>query len=273
MSFHPDRGGPSPGVPHGQHAPTQDYMRAPPPQPPHPVLPYHYDPRAPPGSAYSHSGYMPPHSDFMQYPPPPPSQTPGPLGPCPPFAKPPGRQGFSDPPPNFPPPPLPGASGGPPPGSQLSAQHAYQPYMMPPVPPPPLQHPPMPPPVASQSMSYHPSYSMNYPPHPPFPPPGFNPGYTQGAGSFNPEPGFRQGGQYKYDKPLDHRRSPERGYRHDDHRQKGYGHGDKHKVDFSGDRKRGRSPDRRGRQDGGRHRSEYDRGRTPPRHRSREWSR
>lgn len=128
--------------------------------------------------------------------------------------------------------------------------------------------------MASQSMSYHPPYSMNYPPHPPFPPPNFNPGYTQSPGSFKPDHSFRQAGQYKYDKPVDHRRSPERGYRHDDHRQKGYGHGDKHKMDFSGDRKeRGRSPDRRGRQDGGRYRSEYDRGRTPPRHRSRERSR
>lgn len=76
---------------------------------------------------------------------------------------------------------------------------------------------------------------------------------------------------------MDSRRSPERGYRHDDHRQKCYGygsHGDRHKMEFPGERKdRGRSPDRRSRQEGGRYRSEYDRGRTPPRHRSRDHSR
>ncbi|XP_019120242.2 ribonuclease 3 [Larimichthys crocea] len=285
MSFHQDRGGPRGGMPPGQHGSPQNYrptnLRPPPPQPP--VPPYHYDPQTPPGSSYhGNSGYMPPHSDFMQYPPPAPSQTPGSLNQCPvrpPFPKPPGRQGFPEPPPNFPPPPLPSSTGGPTPGSQVSAQNAYHPYMMPHVPPPPLPHPPMPPPIASQSMSYHPPYSMNYPhpPHPPFPPPTFNPGYTQSPSSFKPDHGFRHGGQYKYEKPMDNRRSPERGYRHDDHRQKGYGygsHGDKHKMEFPGERKdRGRSPDRRGRPEGGRYRSEYDRGRTPPRHRSRDRSR
>uniref|UniRef100_A0A671Y650 Ribonuclease 3 n=1 Tax=Sparus aurata TaxID=8175 RepID=A0A671Y650_SPAAU len=45
-------------------------------------------------------------------------------------------------------------------------------------------------------------------------------------------------------------------------------------MDFSGESKnRGRSPDRRGRPEGGRYRSEYDRGRTSPRHRSRDRSR
>lgn len=120
---------------------------------------------------------------------------------------------------------------------------------------------------------------MNYPhpPHPPFPPPTFNPGYTQSPSSFKPDHSFRHGGQYKYEKPVDNRRSPERSYRHDDHRQKGYGHGshgDKHKMEFPGERKDSRrSPDRRGRPEGGRYRSEYDRGRTPPRHRSRDRSR
>ncbi|XP_076617623.1 ribonuclease 3 [Chaetodon auriga] len=285
MSFHQDRGASRGGIPPGQHGSPQNYrptnLRPPPPQPP--VPPYHYDPQAPPSSSYhGNSGYMPPHSDFMQYPPPAPSQTPSSLNQCPlrpPFPKPSGRQGFPEPPPNFPPPPLPSSAGGPTPGSQVSVQNAYHPYMMPPVPPPPLPHPPMPPPIASQSMSYHPPYSMNYPhpPHPPFPPPTFSPGYTQSPSSFKPEHSFRHGAQYKYEKPMDNRRSPERGYRHDDHRQKGYGYGshsEKHKMEFPGERKdRTRSPDRRGRPEGGRYRSEYDRGRTPPRHRSRERSR
>ena len=285
MSFHQDRGGPRGGMPPGQHGSPQNYrttnLRPPPQQPPVPQ--YHYDPQAPPSSSYhGNSSYMPSHSDFMQYPPPAASQTPSPLNQCPvrpPFPKPPGRQGFPEPPPNFPPPPLPGSTGSPTQGSQLSAQNAYHPYMMPPVPPPALPHPAMPPPIASQSMSYHSPYSMNYPhpPHPPFPPPPFNTGYTQSPSTFKPDHTFRHGGQYKYEKPMDSRRSPERGYRHDDHRQKGYGygsHGEKHKMDFSGEGKnRGRSPDRRGRPEGGRYRSEYDRGRTPPRHRSRDRSR
>uniref|UniRef100_UPI0037E91664 ribonuclease 3 n=1 Tax=Semicossyphus pulcher TaxID=241346 RepID=UPI0037E91664 len=282
MSFHHDRGSPRGGMPPGQHGSPQNYrptnLRPPPPQPP--VSQYHYDPQTPPTSSYhGNSGYMPSHSDFMQYPPPAPSQPPSSLNQCPvrpPFPKPPVRHGFPEPPPNFPPPPLPSSTGGPTPGSQVSAQNAYHQYMMPP---PPLSHPAMPPPIASQSMSYHPPYSMNYPhpPHPPFPPPPFNPGYTQSPNTFKPDHSFRHGGQYKYEKTMDNRRSPERGYRHDDHRQKGYsysGHGEKHKMEFPGERKdRGRSPDRRGRPEGGRYRSEYDRGRTPPRHRSRERSR
>ncbi|KAM7369646.1 hypothetical protein PAMP_010950 [Pampus punctatissimus] len=285
MSFHQDRGGPRGGMPPGQHGSPQNYrptnLRPPPPQPPLP--PYHYDPQTPPSSGYhGNSGYMPTHSDFMQYPPPAPSQTPSSLNTCPvrpPFPKPPVRQGFPEPPPNFPPPPLPSSAGGSTAGSQVSAQNAYHPYMMPPVPPPPLPHPPMPPPMPSQSMSYHPPYSMNYPhpPHPPFPPPTFSPGYTQSSNSFKPDHNFRHGGQYKYEKPMDNRRSPERGYRHDDHRQKSYAygsHGDRHKMEFPGERKdRGRSPDRRSRPEAGRYRSEYDRGRTSPKHRSRDRSR
>lgn len=278
MSFHQERGAARPGMAPGPHVPAQTYrptnLRPPPPQPP--VPPYHYDPQLPPSSSYhSNSGYMHPHANFMQYPPPAPSQTPGALNQCPvrpPFPKPPGRQGFPDPPPHFPPPPLPSSAGGPPP-PQVSAQNTYQPYMMPP---PPITHPPMPPPIHSPSMSYHPPYPMNspHPPHPPFPPPTFNPGHAQSPGSFAPDHSFRHGGPYKHDRPADKRRSPERGYRHDDHRQKSYSHSDKHKMEFFGDRKdRGRSPDRRWRPEGGRHRSEYDRGRTPPRHRSRERSR
>ncbi|KAK1885524.1 Ribonuclease 3 [Dissostichus eleginoides] len=279
MSFHQDRG--SPRGPPGQQGAAQNYhptnMRPPPPQPP--VPPYHYDPQAPPGSSYhGNSGYMPQHSDFMQYPPPAQSHPPNSLNQCPvrpPFPKPPLRQGFPEPPPNFPPPPLPSSTGGPTSGS---AQNAYHPYMMPPVPPPPLAHQSMPPPIASQSMGYHPPYSMNYPPHPPhppFPPPAFSPGYNQSPNSFKPEQSFRQGQQYKYEKPMDNRRSPERGYRQEEHRQKGFGyHGDRHKMEFPAERKeRLRSPDRRGRPEGGRHRPEYDRGRASPAHRGRDRSR
>uniref|UniRef100_A0A8C9REX3 Ribonuclease 3 n=1 Tax=Scleropages formosus TaxID=113540 RepID=A0A8C9REX3_SCLFO len=101
---------------------------------------------------------------------------------------------------------------------------------------------------------------------PPFLPPGFNPAYSQGSGSFVGD-SFRHAGQYKTEKPPAIPRSPERSRRHEDHRHRGYGsHGERHKVD------RGRSPDRR-RLEGGRHRSDYDRGRTPPRHRSRDRSR
>nr|XP_040023616.1 ribonuclease 3 [Gasterosteus aculeatus aculeatus] len=285
MSFHQDRGSPRGGAPPGQHGSPQNYrptnLRPLPPQPP--VAQYHYDPQAPPSSSYhGNSGYMPPHTDFMHYPPPAPSPTPSSLNQCPvrpPFPKPPLRQGFLEPPPNFPPPPIPSSAGGPTPGSQVSAQNAYHPYMMPPVPPPPMPHPSMPPPMTSQSMSYHSPYSMNYPHplHPPFPPPPFSPGYNQSATSFKPVNSFRHGGPYKYEKPMDNRRSPERGYRHEDHRQKGYGYGgsgDRHKMEFPGERKdRGRSPDKRGRPEGGRYRSEYDRGRASPRHRSRDRSR
>ncbi|XP_043961162.1 ribonuclease 3 [Gambusia affinis] len=250
MSFQADRGGMR-----GQMPPGQNYLSPPAPQPPAP--PYHYDPQTPPGSGYHGSaGCMPHHPDFMQYPPPAPSQqTSGALRQCP------LRPPFPKPPPNFPPPPLPSSAGGPTPGSQVSVQTSYPPYMMPP---PPLPHPTMPPP-----MSYHPPYPMNYPP---FPPPPFNPGYAQTAGPFQLDHGVRHGGPYPYEKSADSRRSPERGYRHDDHRQKSYG--ERHKMEFSAERKeRGRSPDRRGRAEGGRYKADYDRGRSPPRHRSRERSR
>uniref|UniRef100_A0A3Q3J8T1 Ribonuclease 3 n=1 Tax=Monopterus albus TaxID=43700 RepID=A0A3Q3J8T1_MONAL len=285
MSFHQDSGGPRGAILTGQHSSPQSYRptNLRPPAPQAPIPPYHYDPQTPPSSNYhGNSSYMPPHSDFMQYPPPAPSQIPGSINQCPvrpPFPKSPVRQGFPEALPSFPPPPLPSSTGGPMQGSPMSAQNPYHAYMMPPVPPPPLPHPPMPPPMVSQPMSYHPPYSMNYPhpPHPPFPPPTFSPGYTHSLSSFKPDHSFRHG-QYKYEKPMDSRRSPERGYHHDDHRQKGYSygnHGDRHKMEFPGERKdRERSLDRRGRPEGaGWHRSEYDRGRDPPRHRSRDHSR
>ncbi|CAF98721.1 unnamed protein product [Tetraodon nigroviridis] len=257
MSFHQDRAAHRPGMAPGPHMSPQNYrptnLRPPPPQPP--VPPYHYDPQVPPSSGYhSNSGYMHPHSTFMQY---------SPTGA---FAD--SRRSE----------PVPARQEGP----HLPRCLPRTPtslYMMPHVPPPPLARPPMPAPIHSPSMSYHPPYPMNspHPPHPPFPPPTFNSGHVQSPGSFAPDLGFRHGGPYKHDKPADKRRSPERGYRHDDLRQRGYshsGHSDKQKMEFFGDRKdRGRSPDRRWRPEGGRHRSEYDRGRTPPRHRSRERSR
>lgn len=278
MSFHQDRGGPRGGVPPGHHGSSQSYrptnLRPPLPQPPAP--PYNYDTWASSGY-HGNSGYMPPHPDFMQYPPPPPSQmhnTPNQCPVRPPFPKPLTHQGFPDPPPNFPPPPLPSSSAGPTSGTQMSAQNSYPSYMMPPVPPPPLPHPPMPPPITSQSMSYHSPYSLNYPPNPPFPPPTFNPSYTQSPGPFQPDHSVRHGGPYLYEKPKNIRRSPEKSYHHDDHRQKGHGFSDRHRPEFPGERKeRGRSPDKRGRTDGGRHKFDHDRGRTPPRHRSRDRSR
>ncbi|XP_056155217.1 ribonuclease 3 [Lampris incognitus] len=292
MSFHQGHGGGRGGIPPNQHGSPQNYcptnLRPPPPQPP--VPPYHYDPQTPPSSGcHGNSSYMPPPSDFMQFPPPVPPHTSGSLNQCPvrpPFPKPPIRQGFPEPPPNFPPPPLPSSSGGSTSGSQLSSQNAYHPYMMPPVPPPPLPHPSMPPTMPPQPMSYHPPYAINYPqpphpphpPHPPFLPPTFSPGYAQSSSPFKPDHNFRHGVQYKYEKPLDSsRRSPDRGHRHDDHRQTNYsysGHGDRHKMEFSGERKeQGRSLDRRGRPESGRYRSDYDRSRSPLRQRSRDRSR
>ncbi|XP_077479861.1 ribonuclease 3 isoform X2 [Stigmatopora argus] len=244
-------------------------IRPPPPQSVAP--PYHYDSPSPATPTYhgSSSGFIPQRPDFMSFPPPPPPaplSTPSSLHPCP--ARPSFAQlpvhGFPDPPPSFPPPPLPGVPAVP---SQMPP-NAYHPYM---VPPPPLQHHAAPPPMPSQSMTYPPPYHMGYPPppHPPFPPPAFRPGYAPNPGPFKPEPSFHNPEQYKYDKPVDGgRRSPDRGYHHDDHRKRSYGgHGDRH-----GDRRdHGRSPERRGRTEG-RYRSEYDRDRSPS-HRSRDRSR
>lgn len=252
MSFHRDSGGPRGGMPPGQHSSAQTFrptnMRTPPPQPHAP--PYHYDPQATPSSGY-HGGYMPP--DFMHYPPPAPPQTPGSVSQCPvrpPFPKSTARQGFQEPPPNFPPPPLPSSAGGPGPRVQVSAHSSYHPFMMPP---PPLPRPPMPPPISSQSMNYNPPYPMNYPP---FPPPTFMPSYSQSPGPFQPDHSARHGGQFKYEKPPESRRSPERSF-YQDGRQKSYCYsGERRKMEFSGDRKdHGRSPDRNSRPEGGRYRS------------------
>ncbi|XP_035389759.1 ribonuclease 3 isoform X1 [Electrophorus electricus] len=265
MSFHPGRGCPRGRAPPGQHGSPQSYrpanVRLPlPPQPPVPL--YHYEPTAH-CSVYSSQGassYMSPRPDFMPYPVPAPPQGLGPQGQGPmrpPFPTPPVRPGFPEPP-SFPPPPLPSSAGSGP-----------YPYMLPSMPPPPL--PPAPPSVPP-SLPYQPPYSMTYPQQPHFPPsPGFSPGYAPSdSGTFKPEH-FRHPPQYKADKsPGGRPRSPERPRRHDDHRHKAYGyggHGDRHKVEHGAERKeRGRSPDRR------RYRSEHERGRTPPRHRSHERS-
>uniref|UniRef100_A0A3Q2Y1D0 Ribonuclease 3 n=1 Tax=Hippocampus comes TaxID=109280 RepID=A0A3Q2Y1D0_HIPCM len=85
-------------------------------------------------------------------------------------------------------------------------------------------------------------------------------------GPFKPEQSFHHRGVYRYEKssPIG-RRSPEREYHRDDYRKRGYGgRGDRHRLDIPGERKdRGRSPDRHGRIEGCRYRSEYDRGRSP----------
>ncbi|KAL2085751.1 hypothetical protein ACEWY4_019071 [Coilia grayii] len=269
MSFHSNRGCPRGRPPPGPHSSPQSYrppsLRPPAPQPHMP--PYHYEPPPPPPcSGYSgqSGGYPPSRPDFLPYPLSAPPQPPAPVSQCPmrpPFSSAPNRlQGFPLDAPSFPPPPpLPSPSGAPP-----STQNPY-PYMMPNVPPPPLPpHPPMPPAV---------SYQPGYPPlpyaNPSYPPP-----------SFNPAP-FRQAPPYKSEKPpSDRPRSPERGRGHhhsSEHRHKSYGYGghggDRHKMEYGTDRKeRGRSAERR-RSEGGRYRGDYERPRTPPRHRSRERSR
>ncbi|XP_056325624.1 ribonuclease 3 [Danio aesculapii] len=247
MSFHAGRGCPRGRLP----APGQMYRLAPP--------RYHYDPPAAPGPVYNPQGgssYMPPHPDFMQFHFPPPSQASNTLPQCP--MRPPV---FTEPPP-FPPPP-PHSSDG---STPMPIQSSY-PYMMPNIPPPPL--PPVPPSVPP-SMPYPPSYPMSYPPQPQLPPPpSFNPAYAQPSGSFKPERS-RPPLQYKTDSCS---RSPERRH-HDDHRHRGHSYseyGSRHNRDFGGEKRdRGCSSERRRSDSPRRCKSDYDRGRVPSRHRSRE---
>ncbi|KAM6373554.1 ribonuclease 3 isoform 4-T7 [Alca torda] len=85
---------------------------------------------------------------------------------------------------------------------------------------------------------------------------------------------FRHTGQYQGEKSQSDRRSPERSKHYDEHRHREHGHihGDRHRSTNHGDRRdRGRSPDRR-RQESSRHRTDYDRGRLSPHHRSYERS-
>uniref|UniRef100_A0A671MY97 Ribonuclease 3 n=1 Tax=Sinocyclocheilus anshuiensis TaxID=1608454 RepID=A0A671MY97_9TELE len=226
------------GCPRGRPAAPVPMYRPAPPR-------YHYNPSAAPGPIYNPQGgsnYMPPHPDFMPFHFPAPSQGSNALPQCP--VRPPV---FPEPPP-FPPP-------------------SSYPYMMPTVTPPPL--PPVPPSVPP-SMPYPPSYPMSYPPQLQLPPPpSFNPAYMQPGGSFKPERS-RPPLQYKSDTCS---RSPERLRHYDDHRHRGHsygGYGGRHNREFGGDKRdRGCSSERR-RSDSPRYKADYERGRVPSRHRSRE---
>uniref|UniRef100_A0A8D2N2R8 Ribonuclease 3 n=1 Tax=Zonotrichia albicollis TaxID=44394 RepID=A0A8D2N2R8_ZONAL len=146
--------------------------------------------------------------------------------------------------------------------------------------PPPVPHPP-PPPVMPQQVSYQPVYSAGYSQQS-FPPPSFS-SYQHSSGSFPSSAAsssagsshFRHTGQYQAEKAQSERRSPDRSKHYDEHRHREHGHmhGDRHRSANHGDRRdRGRSPDRR-RQESSRHRTDYDRGRISPHHRSYERNR
>uniref|UniRef100_A0A8C2TVX7 Ribonuclease 3 n=1 Tax=Coturnix japonica TaxID=93934 RepID=A0A8C2TVX7_COTJA len=95
------------------------------------------------------------------------------------------------------------------------------------------------------------------------------------CGSFTPSSPLYSTSQYQGEKSQSDRRSPERSKHYDEHRHREHSHihGDRHRSNNHGDRRdRGRSPDRR-RQESSRHRTEYDRGRMSPHHRSYERSR
>uniref|UniRef100_A0A671MYI1 Ribonuclease 3 n=1 Tax=Sinocyclocheilus anshuiensis TaxID=1608454 RepID=A0A671MYI1_9TELE len=240
------------GCPRGRPAAPVPMYRPAPPR-------YHYNPSAAPGPIYNPQGgsnYMPPHPDFMPFHFPAPSQGSNALPQCP--VRPPV---FPEPPPF--PPPAPHNSDS---SASVPVQSSY-PYMMPTVTPPPL--PPVPPSVPP-SMPYPPSYPMSYPPQLQLPPPpSFNPAYMQPGGSFKPERS-RPPLQYKSDTCS---RSPERLRHYDDHRHRGHsygGYGGRHNREFGGDKRdRGCSSERR-RSDSPRYKADYERGRVPSRHRSRE---
>ncbi|KAM3679225.1 ribonuclease 3 [Ammospiza nelsoni] len=284
MSFHSGR-----GCPRGQGGPgartsTQTYR----PQnlrqlhPQQPSVQYQYEQQTAPPTTYSNppaTGYMPPRPDFVPYPPPVPPSTQNPISQCPmrpPFPNHQMRQSFPVPP-CFPPtpPPVPNPSNTPVPGTP--AGQSTFPYMMPP---PTVPHPP-PPPVMPQQVSYQPVYSAGYSQQS-FPPPSFS-SYQHSSGSFPSSAAssgagsshFRHTGQYQGEKAQSERRSPDRSKHYDEHRHREHGHmhGDRHRSANHGDRRdRGRSPDRR-RQESSRHRTDYDRGRISPHHRSYERNR
>ncbi|KFZ46501.1 Ribonuclease 3 [Antrostomus carolinensis] len=284
MSFHSGR-----GCARGQGGPgartsTQTYR----PQnlrqlhPQQPSIQYQYDQQTTPPTTYSNpptTGYMPPRPDFVPYPPPVPPSTQNPINQCPmrpPFPNHQIRQSFPVPP-CFPPapPPVPNPSNAPVPGTP--AGQSTFPYMMPP---PTVPHPP-PPPVMPQQVNYQPVYSTGYSQQS-FPPPNFN-SYQHNSGSFqsttaNSSGGsshFRHTGQYQGEKSQSDRRSPDRSKHYEEHRHREHGHihGDRHRSTNHGDRRdRGRSPERR-RQESSRHRTDYDRGRISPHHRSYERNR
>ncbi|XP_066480379.1 ribonuclease 3 isoform X2 [Tiliqua scincoides] len=253
--------------------------------PQQPSVQYQYDQQATTSSTYSNPpapSYVPPRPDFVPYPPPIPPSPQSAISQCPlrpPFAGHQVRQTFPLPP-CFPPtpPPVPNP-GNPPVPANATGQNTF-PYMMPP---PSIPHPLMPP-VMPQQVNYQPVYSPAYSQQT-FPPPNFN-SYQHNANSYQSTSGntnssnnsgsnFRHANQYSVEKSQGERRSPERSKHYDEHRHRDHchGHGDRHRSTNHGDRRdRGRSPDRR-RQESSRHRSDYVRGRTPPRHRSYEWER
>ncbi|KAM3840316.1 ribonuclease 3 isoform 3-T3 [Vipera latastei] len=246
---------------------------------------YQYDQPTTTTSIYANppaSNYVPPRPDFVPYPPPIPPSAQSSVTQCPPrppFSGPQMRQTFPLPP-CFPPtpPPVPNP-GNPPVVAGTTGQNTF-PYMMPP---PSIPHP-VPPPVMPQQVNYQPVYSPGYSQQT-FSPPSFN-SYQHSANSYQSNSGsanssgntssnFRHPSEYLVEKSQTDRRSPERSKYYDEHRHRDHchGHGDRHRSTNHGDRRdRGRSPDRR-RAESSRHRSDYVRGRTPPRHRSYEWYR
>uniref|UniRef100_A0A8C7E0D8 Ribonuclease 3 n=1 Tax=Naja naja TaxID=35670 RepID=A0A8C7E0D8_NAJNA len=246
---------------------------------------YQYDQQPATTSLYASPptpNYVPPRPDFVPYPPPIPPLPQSSITQCPPrppFSGPQMRQTFPLPP-CFPPapPPVPNP-GNPPVLANATGQNTF-PYMMPP---PSLSHP-VPPPVMPQQVNYQPAYSPGYSQQT-FSPPNFS-NYQHSANSYQSNSGntnssgstssnFRHPSEYLVEKSQTDRRSPERSKYYDEHRHRDHchGHGDRHRSTNHGDRRdRGRSPDRR-RAESSRHRSDYVRGRTPPRHRSYEWYR
>ncbi|XP_054671064.1 ribonuclease 3 isoform X2 [Grus americana] len=284
MSFHSGRGCPRAQGGPGARTSTQTYR----PQnlrqlhPQQPSVQYQYDQQPAPPTTYSNpptTSYMPPRPDFVPYPPPVPPSTQNPISQCPmrpPFPNHQIRQSFPVPP-CFPPapPPVPTPSATPVPGTP--AGQSTFPYLMPP---PTVPHPP-PPPVIPQQVNYQPVYSAAYSQQS-FPPPNFN-SYQHNTASFQSSTTnssgssshFRHTGQYQGEKSQSDRRSPERSKHYDEHRHREHSHihSDRHRSTSHGDRRdRGRSPDRR-RQESSRHRTDYDRGRLSPHHRSYERNR
>uniref|UniRef100_A0ACB8FBU8 Uncharacterized protein n=1 Tax=Sphaerodactylus townsendi TaxID=933632 RepID=A0ACB8FBU8_9SAUR len=285
MSFHAGRGCPQGRGGAAIRASTQTFR----PQnlrqlhPQQPSVPFQYDQQPVTPSAYPSppaAGYVPPRPDFVPYPPPIPPSPQSTISQCPP--RPPFmghqvRQNFPLPP-CFPPAPPPVPNPGNPPVPANAAGQNTFPYM---IPPPSMPHP-LPPPIIPQQVNYQPVYSPAYSQQT-FPPPNFN-NYQHNSNSYqssgsntnsggNANTNFRHSGQYQVEKSPNERRSPERGKHYEEHRHRDHyhGHGDRHRSANHVERRdRGRSPDRR-RQEGSRHRLDYTRGRTPPRHRSYEW--
>ncbi|XP_062986331.1 ribonuclease 3 [Elgaria multicarinata webbii] len=285
MSFHSGRGCPRGRGGAAVRASTQTFR----PQnlrqlhPQQPSVQYQYDQQTSTPSNYASppaTSYVTPRPDFVPYPPPIPPSPQSTVAQCPlrpPFAGHQVRPTFPLPP-CFPPapPPVPNP-GNPPVTANTTGQNTF-PYMMPP---PSMPHP-VPPPIMPQQVNYQPVYSPAYSQQA-FPPPNFSSyqhnanSYQSGAGASssnnNNSSSFRHPSQYQVEKPQPERRSPERTKHYDQHRHRENSHGDRHQSASHADRRdRGRSPDRR-RQENSRHRSDYVRGRTPPRHRSYEWYR